>query len=175
MTIEPVTRRKMRSNLGRGYCGVGVYHPKTAMNVGTLWRSSFAFGADFIFSIGPRFPERAWTNIVHADPTLGQATDTTCTHRHIPCLRFEDVAHMRQTVPLVDIVAVELSDRAVDLRDFRHPDRAIYLLGAEDYGIPAEVIDECAAVVQIPTFYCLNVAAAGTVVLYDRAAKRGAR
>ena len=35
-----------------GYFGIGVYRLKTEANHGTLWRSAFQFGADFIFTIG---------------------------------------------------------------------------------------------------------------------------
>lgn len=35
----------------RGYYGIGIYHPKTTENVGTLWRSAHNFGADFPTSI----------------------------------------------------------------------------------------------------------------------------
>ena len=35
-----------------GFFGIGVYRLKTEANHGTLWRSAFQFGADFIFTIG---------------------------------------------------------------------------------------------------------------------------
>lgn len=44
-----------------------------------------------------------------------------------------------------------------------NPRRAVYLLGPEDGSI--------SFLVQIPSTYCLNVATAGAVVMYDRAAK----
>lgn len=36
-------KTQMISN--RGYFEIGVYHPKTPMNVGTLWRSAYQLGA----------------------------------------------------------------------------------------------------------------------------------
>lgn len=39
----------------RGYFGIGIYNPKTETNMGTLWRSAYNFGADFIFTIGMRY------------------------------------------------------------------------------------------------------------------------
>lgn len=51
-----------------------------------------------------------------------------------------------------------------------HPLRALYLLGAEDHGLPPEVLARCHEVVQVPSPspYSLNVAVAGSLVLYDR-------
>lgn len=71
-------------------------------------------------------------------------------------------------------VAVELDERARPLQWYVHPERACYILGAEDNGLPRRVIDRCRDVVQIPGDYCLNVAVAGSIVLYDRVSKLGA-
>jgi hypothetical protein len=57
-----------------------------------------------------------------------------------------------------------------------HPERACYLLGAEDYGLPAEIIARCEFAVRIPgAAYCLNLASAATIMMYDRISKRGTR
>lgn len=165
-----MTRAEQGRN-GRGYFGIGVYHPKKAVNVGTLWRSAFNMGASFIFTIGERFPAKAWNNIVNADAALGQVSDTCATYRHLPYMRFEDMEGARQGLPLVDWVAVELAPDSVPLPKFKHPRRVAYLLGAEDHGLPGDVLAACSAVVEIPTVRCINVSAAGTVVLYDRNAK----
>lgn len=66
------------------------------------------------------------------------------------------------------LISVEICDKAVPIRDFCHPERAIYLLGQEDGSLPDRVIEKSWAVLQIPTRYCLNVAVAGSIVLYDR-------
>lgn len=34
------------------YFAIGIYHPKTEMNMGTLWRSAYQLGASYIFTIG---------------------------------------------------------------------------------------------------------------------------
>lgn len=39
----------------RGYFGIGIYHTKNVLNVGTLWRSAHNFGASFIFTVGMRY------------------------------------------------------------------------------------------------------------------------
>lgn len=57
------------------------------------------------------------------------------------------------------------------LPTYIHPNRAIYLLGVEDNGLPDAVLGQCQQVVEIPASTCLNVAVAGSIVMYDRAAK----
>lgn len=139
----------------RGYCGIGIENAKSEVNLGTLWRSSFCLGADFIFTIGDRYKK--------------QASDTTCAWRHIPYWRFETAADFRQHIPYdCQLVGVEVSNDAIRLPLFVHPQRAIYLLGPEDGSLSEESLALCGAVVRIPSIFCLNVAVAGAIVLYDR-------
>ncbi len=144
----------------RGFYAVGIYHPKREVNVGTLWRSATLYNAAFIFTVGRRYPE--------------QASDTTKAHRHIPLLHFKDVddlvSHLPYSCPLV---GVELDDRAKPLGDYWHPDRAAYLLGAEDHGLSPAVMDRCHDLVTIPTprTFSHNVAVAGSILLHDRYTK----
>lgn len=142
----------------RGYFGIGIFHGKTAENIGTLWRSANIFGADFIFTIGKRYAH--------------QCTDTMATPKHIPLFEYKDwndfFGHTPYNCP---VVAVELDKRARPIKNYVHPERCIYLLGAEDHGIPPEVLDKCQEVIQLPGDYCLNVSTAGSIVMYDRIIK----
>jgi len=142
----------------RGYFGIGVYHPKHEVNIGTLWRHAMGLGAAFIFTIGERYHR--------------QAADTPKTWKHRPLFHFatwEDfVEHQPYDCPLV---CVELAETAHELPAFTHPERCVYLLGAEDHGLP-ECIMAGHAVVTIPGGLCYNVATAGTMVMYDRWLKR---
>lgn len=141
----------------RGYFGIGIYHPKSAVNVGTLWRHANNFGASFVFTIGRRYK--------------AQASDTQKTERHKPLFHYTDIGdaieHLPQSCPLI---AVELVDGAIPLHEFKHPERAVYLLGAEDHGLSATVLSRCHYALQIPTLLdiSMNVAAAGTLVMYER-------
>jgi tRNA G18 (ribose-2'-O)-methylase SpoU len=69
------------------------------------------------------------------------------------------------------IVGIETSPTATDLRDYKHPANAVYILGSEASGLTNEAMVRCRDLVVIPSRYCLNVAVAGSVVLYDRIAK----
>jgi tRNA G18 (ribose-2'-O)-methylase SpoU len=142
-----------------GGFAVGIYHPKSESNVGTLWRSAFSFGASMIFTIGRRYAR--------------QSSDTTQAWRKIPLVHYADVADLLAHLPHGwPLVGVELDARAKPLSRFTHPQSACYLLGAEDHGLSSQVRDACHRIVQIegPSM-CLNVAAAGTVLLYDRYVK----
>lgn len=147
----------------RGYWGVGLWRPKKHHNVGTLLRNAHAFGAAFIVTIGPRFPR--------------QATDTARAWRHLPVYDYETADEFFEHLPYrCRLVAVELGSGAIELPRFAHPEQALYLLGAEDDGLPPEVIERADFHVQIPAAaFSLNVASAGTVVMYDRIAKRWSR
>lgn len=140
----------------KGYCGIGIYGTKTASNVGTLWRSAGLMGASFIFTIGHRYPK--------------QASDTIKAWKHIPLYQYDSFDEF-QVPKECDLIGVEQVVRSKPLPSFVHPERAVYLLGAEDTGLPAEVVGRCRSVVEIPSERCLNVAVAGSIVLYDRRTK----
>lgn len=146
--------------MSRGYFGVGVYHPKTEANIGSLWRTAHLYGAAFVFTVGRRYQT--------------QASDTPKTPRHTPMFHFADIADLVEHLPWsAPLVGVELDDRSQPLTSYEHRERAVYLLGAEDYGLSPAVLSMCHDVVQIPSVAAqsMNVAVAGSLVIYDRFAK----
>jgi tRNA(Leu) C34 or U34 (ribose-2'-O)-methylase TrmL len=141
----------------RGYFGIGIYHPKTTENVGTLWRSAHNFGADFIFTIGKRYAK--------------QASDTTKAERHVPLYEYSSIEDFKNHLPRgCQIVFVEQTEGARSLKDTVHPETAVYVLGAEDYGVPEDMMRGFQKIF-IETPMCLNVAVAGSIVMYDRQIK----
>jgi tRNA(Leu) C34 or U34 (ribose-2'-O)-methylase TrmL len=68
-------------------------------------------------------------------------------------------------------VAVEVLDSAEPLTTFVHPQRAVYVFGPEDGGLPKGIRNACHRFVTIPADGCLNLSAAVNVVLYDRMTK----
>lgn len=143
----------------RGYFGVCVERPKYGENVGTLWRTAHAMGASLICTIGARYQQ--------------QASDTTKAWCHLPFLFYETLDQMVVGMARgCALIGVELDAAAVPLRRFSHPERAIYLLGAEDVGLSSAARSRCDVLVQIPGRYCLNVAAAGSIVIAHRVMQR---
>lgn len=142
----------------RGYCGIGVFMPKNYVNVGTLWRSAHILGADFIFTVNRRYKR--------------EASDTLRTPRHVPLFHYDNIDDLKTHLPWAgQLIGVELTNNASDLRQVAHPECAVYLLGAEDFGIPHHVLDKCGKVIRIPGEHSLNVSVAGSIVLYDRVTK----
>lgn len=141
----------------RGYVGIGVYGVKYEANVGTLVRTAHAMGGTFVFTVGSRYESQP--------SAVGQ-------DRHIPILHFDSVDALDEAMPDdARLTCVELAPGSSPLHTFSHPERAVYLLGAEDHGLPADVL-EAYPVVEIPCEWCLNVATAGSLVLYDRLVKQ---
>ena len=144
----------------RGFFAIGVYHSKTEANIGTLMRSAYLYQAAFVFTVGHRYRT--------------QASDTPKTALHIPLFHFDSIEdlvdHLPHSTPLI---GVELDPRGKQLPEYKHPERATYLLGAEDRGLPQHVIDRCHSLIEIPTPepQSMNVATAGSIVIYDRHVK----
>ena len=139
----------------RGFFGVAILHPKKEVNVGGLCRSAAILGAAFVAVIGRRFQP--------------QASDTMKSYRHVPFFEFESFEEFYSKLPYGSkLVGIELSERATDLASFTHPEQAVYILGAEDHGLPDQVMDRCHALVRLRGDFSMNVAVAGTIVLYHR-------
>ncbi|WP_181306723.1 RNA methyltransferase [Rufibacter sp. XAAS-G3-1] len=138
-----------------GYFGIGIMEPKTEENVGTLWRSASILGASFLFTIGRRYKK--------------QASDTGRSWKEIPLFHYTDFADFYRHLPYsCQLVGVELDAKSVSVEQFQHPERCIYLLGSEDHGLSNAVRARCHHLVQLPGTNSMNVASAGSIMLYDR-------
>lgn len=138
-----------------GYFEIGIYHTKTESNVGTLWRTAYQLGAAGVFTIGKRYKQ--------------QSSDTPKAMRHIPLRHFITFEEFKQQRPIGAIlVGIEMD--GIPLSGFTHPKQAIYLLGAEDHGLPPEIREYCNCIVSLESIATAsyNVAVAGSIVLYDR-------
>lgn len=137
------------------FFGIGVYQPKTNHNIGTLWRSAYILGAKYIFIIDGKYSD--------------QASDTMKAWSKIPFYKYDDFDHFYNSLPhSTQLVGLEISDNSTPIRNFAHPVRASYLLGAENNGLPEKVINRCHKVVQLPGEHSLNVAVSGSIIMYDR-------
>lgn len=140
----------------RGYFGIGVEGISKPMNLGAVLRTAHAFGASFAFTIAAVFDARA----------VGRA-DTSDTAANLPLHVYPDAASLE--LPLgCRLVGVEFLSDAIDLPSFRHPPRAAYVLGSERGTLSPPLLERCDFVVRIPTRFCVNLAVAGALVMYDR-------
>ena len=149
-----------RVGASRGYFAIGVERISKPMNVGNLMRSAHAFGASFFFTMGSEYRTRE------------ARSDTSKAPAHLPLYAWDSVAGM-QLPKGCKLVGIELLDEAVDLPSFHHPMRAAYVLGPERGALSDELVARCDAIVKIPTRFCINVATAGAIVMYDRVKSLG--
>ena len=142
----------------RGYFGIGCINMKTTHNYGTLFRTAQILEADFLFTIGAKFKP--------------QASDTMKSWKHLPVFRYDTFEIFQECRPYdCRLVGIELDSKARPLKNYTHPERCMYLLGAEDVGISREVRDKCNDLIVLPGERSMNVAVAGSIVLYDRISK----
>lgn len=145
----------------RGYFGIGAEGTSKAMNAGSLFRTAHAFGASFLFTV-----DAAYTRLE------GGRADTSDAPGQVPLYEFPTV----EALLLPDgcsLVGVELLDEAVDLPSFRHPLNAAYVLGPERGSLSEALVRRCDFVVRIPTRFCVNLAVAAAIVMYDRTTSLG--
>ena len=139
----------------RGYAAIGLYMPKTGLNVGSALRAAGCYDAALVAVSGRRYQKAP--------------TDTQKAFRHLPLLQVDD---LRTALPYDCVpVAVDLIEGAIPLQRYTHPERAFYVFGPEDGTLGKEVTSWCRDVIYIPTRFCMNLAATVNVVLYDRLAK----
>ena len=144
----------------RGYFAVGAERISKPLNLGNLMRSAHAFGASFVFTVA------AHRTITEPRSGVFKA-DTSNTPVHVPYYQWSDLSEM--VLPKgCELVGIELTEDATDLPSFRHPLRAAYVLGAERGSLTPAMIERCDHIVKIPTAFCINVATAGAIVMYDR-------
>src|SRR5262245_32985980 len=154
MSQDP-TRPPIPAPLSRGYFGIGAERISKCLNLGNLMRSAHGFGAAFTFTIGATYQ------------ALEARADTSKGRQHLPHYNWASIEELALPEGC-RLVGVELLDEAVDLPSFRHPLRAAYVLGPEQGALSPALLARCDHVVRIPSSFCVNVAMAGAIVMYDR-------
>ena len=144
----------------RGYSIIGLDNPKNTLNIGSALRAAGCYGASMLVVSGLR----ASCHLNHIP------TDTQKIIRHIPVVKTEDLHSVlpHNCIP----IAVDLIDGAIPLQEYKHPERAFYIFGAEDATLGDRILSWCRDVVYVPTNGCMNLAATVNVVLYDRMQKQ---
>jgi tRNA G18 (ribose-2'-O)-methylase SpoU len=144
----------------RGYFGIGAEGISKPLNVGNLVRSAHAFGASFLF-------------LVDAHHTIETAhADTSEAERQVPLYRFDSVDDLLLPRGCA-LVGIELTEDAIELPIFFHPQAAAYVLGRERGSLSPALQARCDHLVKIPTKFCVNVGTAGAIVMYDRLISQG--
>ncbi len=148
----------MKTKNSEGYCAIGVFRGKTEHNIGTLWRSAYILGAAYIFTVEKKYKK--------------QSSDVVRAWSRIPLFHYKSFDDLLNNIPHdCRLIGVEMDESASFLHEFEHPKRAIYILGAENEGLPKELLDKCHFVIKLPGNSSLNAGVAGSIVLHDRASK----
>jgi tRNA G18 (ribose-2'-O)-methylase SpoU len=139
----------------RGFFAIGAEGISKPMNLGNLDRSGHAFGASFVFLVNAHYTVRT------------ARSDTSQAEFQLPVYDYPAVEALR--LPRgCQLVGCELVEDAVPLPSFRHPLNAAYVFGPERSALSPAMLARCRHVVRIPTRFCINLAVAGAIVMYDR-------
>lgn len=139
----------------RGFAAIGLDNAKDPKNVGSVLRAAGCFGASMVAISGDRYKR--------------SCTDTQAAYRHMPLVQTDD---LHKVLPFDCVpVAVDLIPGAQPLFEYKHPERAFYIFGAEDQTLGDRITSWCRDVIYVPTNHCMNLAATTNVILYDRALK----
>jgi tRNA C32,U32 (ribose-2'-O)-methylase TrmJ len=136
--------------------------PKYPHNVGGVVRAASCYGADSVWIVGNRVQREL--------DLLGRLPREERLRKYVPWSFVDKIEQAIVGVP----VAVELLNTTENLPLFEHPADVTYVFGPEDGNVPKGVLSVCHRFVSIPSYHCLNLAAAVYTVLYDRVVKRWA-
>lgn len=141
---------------------IALINPKNKHNVAKAVRSASCFGLKQVWWTGDRVQMGGEKRLPREERMKGWRD---VEYRHFD--HFLDQFD-RDVVP----VCIELRPDAEPLPIFEHPEKALYIFGPEDGHVGPMWASHCQRFVVIPTRYCLNLATAVTLVLYDRQMKR---
>ena len=126
------------------WCAIGIHEAENARNASMLLRTAFLMGADAVFTVAKTFKKgKGKGSSWGPGDTLGASSQ-------VQTLHCADVDDMLASLP-ADAVLVGVEKGGVPLRSFPHPPRAIYLLGAENAGLPKDVMARCHHIVELET------------------------
>jgi tRNA G18 (ribose-2'-O)-methylase SpoU len=131
-------------------------------NIGTVVRNANAFGAQSVFYIGNKKWDRRgavgtyhYTNVRHY-PTWDQF------YAYSKGFGFS-------------IVGLEITEDAIDIREFTWPEKTAIVLGEENLGLSDTVLEQCDYVVKIPQFgsvRSLNAGVASGIAMFTYISQR---
>jgi tRNA G18 (ribose-2'-O)-methylase SpoU len=159
--LERRRRRRAEYRLGLRPMAIASWNTTKEHNVGSLVRTAHAVAATEVVLVGDREWNVEAARTAQLYTTVTQVADLEAFREHM-------------LVGKWNLVAVELDDRAVNLFAAEYPERPCFLLGAEVGGVPEALLAEAGLVVQIPQWGLvpsLNLAVAGSIVLYDYLSK----
>ncbi len=141
--------------------GVILIDPKYLHNVGAAIRACSCFAVGSMVWTGDRVNPLEYERIPREERMKG----------------YKSVQFFNDDKPLgyfthCTPVCVEVMEESEPLTTFVHPDRAVYVFGPEDGGVPQVYRRLCHRFVHIPSHHCLNLSGAVNVILAHRMMQR---
>lgn len=137
------------------------------LNVSMMIRTSAYYQAKEFFILGRRvYDKRGSVGMEHYLPTMKISTMKGIHNNELDLNELiSQITILKQTYT---IISVEQDDRAVSVSDIKHISNPCFIFGAEDKGVPKEILDMSTYIVQISSpslVRSLNVAIAHAIVL----------
>lgn len=142
---------------------IGLERIKSVPNFGSVLRAAECFNAQLVILHNERLD------------SFRAATDTYDTVNRCPVVRVSGETILDATPITCTPVVIERVEGATSLVNFEHPKNAFYIFGPEDGEVLADTQSRVSRIVTIPVSASLNLAAAVTIVLYDRLLKDSER
>ena len=133
-------------------------HLKPTFNVGKIFRSAQAFGAQAVYMVGMDF--------FNPYPAQGAL-------RYVPTKQFNEIAECLSFIKEAGYtpIAFDVSEKAQNLFDYKFPQKSALILGHEAFGLSIKEEDRSGAdFVKIPMFATiesLNVSVAASIVMWE--------
>jgi len=144
-----------KHHMDRGYFWIGLWGGVVPDNLGTLLRHAHILGAKQFFTVEARY--------------TGDPSDTGKSWKIVPAVHYENIEDFYLHIPMgATLIGIERN--GMPLSRFVHPERAVYILGAEDIGLTRQMRELCDKIVTVDYVVNIpyNVATCGTIVMWHR-------
>lgn len=149
-----------------------LHNIRSTHNVGSIFRTAEGFGVTRIILTGytPYPAYEGDTRLPHLATKIDKQIHKTAlgAESSVPFEYHDNLLTWLGTNTL-PLVALEQSPRSVRLTDFKAPNEFVLVLGEEVEGIPADLLDHCESIVEIPMKgkkESFNVSVAAGIALY---------
>lgn len=145
------------------YYSIGIYAPKYDEFLEIMFRAAYTFGANSVFAINSQ-----WSSYSTPDAAKRKA-DRYPQYTYFPS--FTEFAEEQLLAKGLELILVEtrrISDAALPLESFIHPNKAAYLFIGRDSKLPDEILQRASARIKVSDDPLFTPGIAGTVLLYDR-------
>ena|SRR5438105_8778077 len=152
-----------------------VYNVRSAHNVGSILRTADGLGIEKIYFSGytPYPGSDSDTRLPHLAAKIDHQIHKTALGAE-KSVNWRSEPDIKKLLKKLDaqkyqLVALEQTDKAVDIKKFTPADKIAVIVGSEVGGLPSAVLDKCEAHINIPMAgqkESFNVAVAAAIALY---------